>query len=72
VSVFLVRLLITGASIGDALVIIALAALYGLYLHIEAAKEPSVNEDIRLSIKALEEKVSKSENKIGAMSLRNR
>lgn len=70
VSVFLIRLLVTGASIGDALVIIALSGLYALYMHIESNIQPEANQDIRDRLKAVEDKAANTDTKMGALTLR--
>lgn len=69
-ALFVCRLLVTGASIGDALALAALSAVYGLYLHLEYKREPEVNTEIKEKISQLEEKVNKQENKLGAIALR--
>lgn len=46
-SLFTLRLLITGASIGDSIALLGLAALYGFYYYIEANKEPEINVEFK-------------------------
>jgi hypothetical protein len=46
-SSFLIRLLITGAQFGDALVIIALSALYAGYYYLKVTKEPEANQELK-------------------------
>lgn len=70
VSGYLIRLLITGASIGDAIVIIALSALYGFYMHLEASKEPVANQDLKDKIASLETLVNSASTKVAALQLR--
>jgi hypothetical protein len=71
-SLFVARLLITGASIGDALAILSLSGVYGLYLHIESKKEPRVNQDILDRLASVEDKASKTETKVGAVLIKGR
>lgn len=68
-SAFLVRLLVTGASIGDALALISLSGLYAFWCYLEFKKEPEANKEIKNKLFELEEKVRTTENKIGAFSL---
>lgn len=69
-AAFLCRLLIKGASIGDSLAIIALCGVYGLHMYLEHIKEPEVNKELKEKVAQLEDKVSKQENKLGAIALR--
>lgn len=52
---YLIRLLVVGASIGDALAFIGLASLYGFYYYLNYKKEPSVNEQFRADVVQLQE-----------------
>lgn len=70
VSSYLIRLLITGASIGDALVIISLSSLYGLFLYLDNKKQPEANKDLKDRIIAVEEMVQKANSKVSALQLR--
>ena len=56
-SFFLIRLLITGASIGDSIVTLGLAALYGFYYHTESNKEPEINVEFKAKFISLEAEV---------------
>lgn len=67
---YVIRLLITGATIGDALVILGLSGLYGFFCHLQSKKEPIVNQDIKDRLVVLETKASNYDNKIGALQLR--
>ena len=69
-SCFVIRLLVTGATVGDALVIIALSTLYGVYHYLEVKKVPEVNKDILDRLALVEERASKNENKLGVMQIR--
>jgi len=46
-SLFIIRLLITGASIGDSVVLLGVAALYGFYYHTESKKQPDINKEFK-------------------------
>lgn len=52
------KVLITGASIGDAVAISALSALYGFIYYTEANKAVVVNEDIKQDIEQLKSNVN--------------
>ncbi len=56
---FTIRLLITGSSVGDAIAIVGLSALYGYSLLLESKKEPIANKELWDRVVAMEE-VSKS------------
>jgi hypothetical protein len=71
-SAFLIRLLVTGASIGDALALLSLSGIYAYFLYLESTHVPEANKDLKDRLVALEDKVSKTENKIGAMTLNRR
>lgn len=70
VSAYLVRLMITGASIGDALVIASLTGLYGYWMYLEFIREPEANQDLRDKVAKMEDKINNTEAKIGAVMLR--
>lgn len=70
-SAFLVRLLVTGASIGDAISLLSLSGLYAFWSYLEFKKEPEANKELKTRLIELETKVSSSESKIGAMTLSN-
>lgn len=53
-SLFIIRLLITGASIGDSIVLLGLAALYGFYYYTETKKEPEINVEFKEKFKQLQ------------------
>lgn len=69
-SVYLFRLLLTGASIGDSLVILCLSGLYGYYLYSEDKKIPEANVDIKNRLLAAEKQMEATNNKLSAMQLR--
>jgi hypothetical protein len=68
-SSFLIRLLVLGAGIGEALVIIGLSALYGYHLLLESKKQTPVNKEIVDRIVELEEQLSITKNKVNAINL---
>lgn len=71
-SAFLIRLLVTGASIGDALALLSLSGIYAFYLYLESKKIPEANKDIKDRLVAIEDKVQKAESKIGLLTLNRR
>jgi len=70
VSCYVLRLLITGATIGDALVIASLSGLYGFYRYLDSKKEPVANQELKDRISGLETKTSNMDNKLGVLTLR--
>ena len=70
VPAYVIRLLITGASIGDALVIIALSGIYAFYMHLEAKREPEVNKDLKDRLVSVEAMVQQANTKVSAMQIR--
>jgi hypothetical protein len=71
-SSFLVRLLITGASIGDALALMGLGAVYGIHIYLDAKKIPDPNIEHKARIDSLENKIQLLESKLGVMTLGGR
>lgn len=69
-SALLLRLLVTGASIGDALALIGLSALLSYDLYLQSKKEPVANNDIRSRLTELEERLSVVSNKVNVSVLR--
>lgn len=53
-GIFILRLLITGAGIGDAIVILALSLLYGGWVYLDSKKEIPVNIEIINKIDTIE------------------
>ena len=70
VSLYLVRLLLTGASIGDALVMLGLSGLYAFYMHLETKNVPEANQDLKDRIDAVEKLAESANSKISVMSIR--
>lgn len=69
-SAFLIRLLVTGASIGDALTMLSLSSLYGFWMYLQSKVEISPNKEIKDRVVELEERLSTVQNKVGAMGMR--
>lgn len=66
---YLSRLLYTGASVGDALVIIGLSGLYAGYVYLDNKKQPQANKDLWDRVVALEEQLKIAKDKVNALSL---
>lgn len=65
---FLIRLLITGASVGDSIVMIALCGLYAGHLYMESKKQVPVNKEIVDKINQLEELMNKTRDKVNTVA----
>lgn len=48
------RLLVTGASLGDSVALVALLGLYGFHYYTEGRKEAPINETVKKHISSLE------------------
>lgn len=70
-SLYLIRLLITGASIGDSLTIIGLASLYAYFLFLESKKEVPVNKQYWDRLVELEERVKGQQDNLNALTIKN-
>ena len=70
VPAYTIRLLATGASLGDALVIIALSGIYAFYMYLEEKRELEVNKDIKDRLVQVETMVQQANTKVSAMQLR--
>lgn len=66
---FTIRMLITGADIGDALVIIGFSGLYAYYLFLESKKDVPVNKDILDRIVATEEQLQVVKSKTDSIMI---
>lgn len=66
---FLIRILITGASIGDAISLLGLAALYSYHLYIDSKKQHPVNKVILDRISDLEDQVRVAKESVNAVKL---
>lgn len=66
---YLVRLLLTGACVGDALALFALVGLYAFFEYIELKKQVPINKDALERITLLETKYSEANNKLTALTL---
>lgn len=67
-TTFLIRLLITGAHVGDAIAIIALAALLAYENYLEHIKIPDPQKEMKDKLSILEGKLDSVANKIGALT----
>lgn len=70
VSAYLVRLMLTGADVGDALVILSLSALYGFHMYLDNKKEPEANRELKDKIAEVEKIAQQTQTKVSAMQLR--
>lgn len=68
---YLIRILATGASVGDSLVIIGLSALYGWFLYTESKKETPVNKQYLDRLIDIEEQVKLNKETVNAFKLGN-
>lgn len=68
-SLFIIRPMILGASIADALVIIGLSALYGFYYYNESKKEPIANKALVDRIVELEEQSRITKESVHSLKL---
>lgn len=57
---FLIKTLIMPVSIGDAIILVGLASLYGFWTYLEFIKEPPVNKDIRDALLQQKELLAKT------------
>ncbi len=69
ISSFIIRLLITGAGLGDALVVLSLAGLYAGHLYLEHIREPEANPELRARLSLTEAMLEKVKNKVDSMNL---
>jgi len=65
----LIRTLIFGASIGDAIALIALSALYGYHYYLQSKKQVPVNKEILDRIVQIEESLKDTKSKVGALAI---
>lgn len=65
----MVRVLITGASLGEALGLFALSALYAFHLFLESKKEPIANQDLWNRLIELEEAHKSVRDKISSIQV---
>lgn len=68
---YLIRLLVHGASLGDALVMLVFGALYAGHHYLDHIKEPEVNKDIKDKLVLLQESHESLKNKVGAVTMVN-
>jgi hypothetical protein len=67
---YTIRLLITGASVGDSLTIIGLSALYAFFLFLESKKQIPVNKDLWDRLIEVEEKLGKHQESISSLNVK--
>jgi len=70
-SLFLLRLLITGASIGDAIALIALSGIYGFFKYLEHMKQPDINAEVKAQLEQVKADMSEVKNVVNTMKLGN-
>lgn len=68
---FLIKLLITGASIGDSLVIIALAGLFAFCHYLESKKEEPINTQVKIELTKVKEELAEVKSGLTAFKLSN-
>lgn len=68
-SAYIVRLLLVGASIGEALVIISLSSLLGLKMYLEDNKEEPINDEIKKQITQLNEELKTIKDSVASIKL---
>ena len=56
-SAVIIKSLITGISLGSALTIVGLAALYGGYYYFESKKEDPINDVVKKELKQLQDEL---------------
>lgn len=66
---FLVRILVTGATFGDALVIIGLSGLYGFQHYLDSKKEPVANKMLWDRVADLEQQLLSTRDSVNAVKL---
>ena len=65
-SAFLIRILITGASVGDSIALAALAGLFGFYYYYENKKEKPINEAVKEELAQVKRTVVDIDNSLKA------
>lgn len=68
-SAFIIRLLITGAGLGDSLVIIGLSSLYAFNCYLQYKQEPVANKELINRVVELEEQVRITKENISSVKL---
>jgi hypothetical protein len=69
ITAYLIRLLAFGASLGDAIVMIVLGALYAGYVYLDHIKQPEANADLKTRLGELEKIQTLLKNKVDSFSL---
>ncbi len=65
---FASRMVITGASIGDSITMLALSGLFGFYHFIESNREPIVNKEIKDRLDTLKKSHSNVKDRVNSYS----
>ncbi len=68
---YLTRLLIFGASVGDALVMLSLAGLFGFIQHLNTKKIPEVNQEIKSDLELIKKEFTDVKSKVNALTIGN-
>lgn len=71
ISLVVGRILIFGASIGDALALWSLSGIYGYNLYLETKKPHEVNKDFKNRLVEVEQALQETKNKLGAFTMSN-
>lgn len=65
---FLLKLLIVGTNISDAIIILALSGLYAFYYHTETKREDPLNKSSLTRITELEESLKHTKDKVNSLT----
>jgi hypothetical protein len=66
---YLARLLIFGASIGDALVLTALTGLFGFIHFLNSKKQPDINAEIKTELETIKKEFVDVKNKVNVITI---
>ncbi len=69
ISAYLIRLLITGAGLGDSIVFIVLGALLAGHAYLEHIREPEANKELKEKISQMDERLITVKQKVDSFSL---
>lgn len=70
-SSYLIRILVTGSSVGDAISLFALCSLFAYNTFLESKKQTPVNKDVYDKISYLEEQLGLTKSKLSSIQLGN-
>lgn len=68
-SSIVIRVLIFGASIDEAIGIIALSSLYGFYLYIQSSKEEPINDIIKAEFEVLKQELKTTKDSVSSLKM---